>query len=170
MTTIVAGINVDRVWTGDEILDLHAKGKLRDVALQGYCTRADADGTLRFVPFYESTWFRSDEQKMVTQSVDIGTAMKADLDANHPIIRRTPQDRVASMFLRLLTTYKQTGSLAGVPTEVIKKIAGNAWREGQPLTDEVIRGVAAHYLGIGEVDNKAAKQPHAIKDRVPEVG
>lgn len=167
MPTLVAGVDVDRVWTGDEILELHNQGRLRDVTLKGYCTRADADGTIRFVPFYESTWFRMDEGIPVVDTSDLPAQMMADVNANHPIVRRTPQERVASMFLRLMTEYKRTGTLPGVPTELIKQIMGAAWREGEPLTAEVIRAVAAHYLGIGEVDNK--KGNHAIKDRTPEV-
>ena len=65
--TIVAGIDVSRTWSGDEILALHARGKLRDITLEGYCTRAEADESgkvvLRFVPFYESTWFREEQQQ-----------------------------------------------------------------------------------------------------------
>ena len=56
-----------------------------------------------------------------------------------------------------------------MPPDLIKRIAGNAWREGEPLTDEVIRAVAAHYLGVGEVDNKSEGGNYAIKDRTLEV-
>ena len=73
------------------------------------------------------------------------------------------------MSLRLMTAYKQTGTLMGIPPELVRRVAGNAWREGEPLTAEVIRAVAAHYLGVGEVDNKTTGGNHAIKDRTPEV-
>ena len=166
--TIVAGIDVSRPYTGDEVLEMHSRGKLRDVTLEGYCTRVENDGTIRFIPYYESTWFRTEQDRTDHAVPDFRQAMLDDLNANHPIIRRTPQERVASMMLRLMTAYKQTGTLPGVPPDLIKRIVGSAWREGEPLTDEVVRAVAAHYLGIGEVDNKQAKDI-AIKDRTPEV-
>lgn len=168
MPTIVAGIDIDRAYSGDEILDIHRSGRLRDVTLQGYCTRVDVDANIRFVPFYESTWFRSDQDTMVVAEQDIAGPMMADVNANHPIVRRTPQERVASLFLRLMTEYQRSGTLPGISSELITQVMQGSWREGEPLTAEVIRAVAAHYLGVGEVDNKKAKGI-AIKDRTPEV-
>ena len=168
--TIIGGIDVSRSYTGPEVIEMNASGRLRDVTLEGYCSRVDADGSIRFIPFYESTRFRMEEGQAKTQvSYDFADSMLDDVKSNHPIIRRTPQERVASMFLRLMTAYKQTGTLMGIPPELIKRVAGNAWREGEPLTAEVIRAVAAHYLGVGEVDNKTTGGNHAIKDRTPEV-
>lgn len=170
MPAIVAGIDVSRSYTGEEVIEMHNSGRLRDVTLEGYCSRVDADGTIRFVPFYESTWFRMDEEKPTTAvSYDFADAMKRDVETNHPIVRRTPQQRVASMMLRLMTAYKQTGTLPGVPPELIRRVVGNSYREGEPLTAEVVRAVAAHYLGMGETDNKEAGGDYAIKDRTPEV-
>ena len=137
---------------------MHRRGKLRGITLQGYCTRVDGDtGTIRFVPWHESTHFRMDQGKPVRAIADgFGDAMLADINANHPIVRRTPQERVGAMMLRLLASAKGTGTIPGIPPEAITRIVGNAWREGQPLTEEVVRAVAAHYLGIAEVDNKEA--------------
>ena len=164
---IIGGIDVDRTYTGDEVLEMARTPHLRNVTLEGYCTRVEHDGTIRFVPFYESTWFREEQGTPIEQSRDLGAEMMADVNANHPIIRRTPQERVASMFLRLMTEYKRSGTLPGVDPALIKRVAGSAWIEGMPLTDEVIRSVAAHYLGVAEVDNK--KGNFSIKDRIPEV-
>jgi hypothetical protein len=169
VTKIIGGIDVDRTYTGDEVLEMNNKGHLRNVTLKGYCTRVEHDGTIKFVPYWDSTWFRQEQDKAVSVDVDIATPMLEDLKENHPIIRRTPQERVASMMLRLMGEYRRTGSLPGIPTDLIKKIVGNSWREGMPLTEEVVRAVAAHYLGLGEQENKRESHDYAIKDRVPSV-
>ena len=167
--TIVEGIDISRSFTGEEIIAMHARGKLRDITLQGYCTRADSDGTIRFIPWYDSTWFRMDEGKPVRAVAEgFEEAMLDDVESNHPIIRRTPQERVAAMMLRLLAS-SRSGTIPGVPPELIKRIVGGSWREGEPLTAEVVQAVAAHYLGLGEEDNKASKGNFAIKDRTPTV-
>jgi len=167
---IVAGVDISRSYTGEEIIDMHRRGRLRDITLQGYCTRADADGTIKLVPWYESTWFRLDAGKPTqATSRNLAESMLADVNANHPIRRRTPQERVASMMLRLMAEVKRSGTIPGVTPDLIKRVVGNAWQEGQPLTEEVVRAVAAHYLGVGEKENKASKVDFSIKDRTPEI-
>lgn len=163
MPTIVAGIDIDRAYTGDEVLEMHRKGRLRDITLEGYCTRADADGTIKFVPYYESTWFRLDADKPVQSGTNLAERMLADVEANHPIHRRTPQERVASMMLRLMAEYKRSGTLPGVPADLIERVTGSAWREGEPLTAEDIRAVAAHYMGVGEKENRESDRKRVAR-------
>ena len=166
---ILEGVDINRPFTAEEILELHASGRLRNLALKGYCTRADLlEGTLRFIPWYESSAFR---QRTGTQkehiSYDFVDAMREDVERNHPMKRRTPQEKVASMMLRLMAEVKKTGTITGLSQEHIRSIAGESRKEGEPLPAEAIRKVAAHYLGRGEKENKEADshrvtQAHAL--------
>lgn len=153
----IDGIDINKVFTGDEIIDLYNKGKLRSITLEGYCTRADADGTIRFIPFWESTKFRSENNQMKTHiSHDFVETMREEVEHDHPITRRTPQERVASMALRLLSEVKRTGRITGLSDEEVASIVGESWKVGEPLTGEAIRSMSAHLLGKAQVDNREA--------------
>ena len=169
---IIEGVDISKSFTGEEIIEMHRRGKLRDVTLHGYCTRVDLEeGVIRFVPWWDSTLFRMEKQQLVRDhDAHFGETMMADVNANHPIRRRTPQQRVAAMMLRLMAEYRRTGTLPGVSPDLVRRVSGMAWREGTPLTDDAIRAVAAHFLGLGEAHNKEADSGFAIKDRTPQVG
>ena len=61
MAKIIDGIDIERSYTTEEIIDMYHKGRLKPIALVGYCTRANDDGTIGFIPFWESTLFRSEQ-------------------------------------------------------------------------------------------------------------
>lgn len=152
----IDGVDITRTFSPKEIFDMHAKGTLRGVTLKGYCTQVGDDG-IRFVPWYESTRFRMDtDTTRVHVSKDFVPYMQEKLESEHPMRRRTPQQKVAAMMLRLMAEVKRTGSIAGMTAEDIKHITGESWKQGEPMNAETVRKVAAHFLGIGEVDNKAA--------------
>lgn len=154
---VVAGVDIDRTYSPEEIFEMHDKGRLRPITLEGYCTRADEDG-IRFVPYYESTFFRMREGKPQQHvSHDFAPAMRAQLEADHPITRRTPQQRVASMVLRLLADAKQNGTIAGLSEEQIRSITGELWKAGvTEVSTEMVRKVAAHFLFQAEKGNREA--------------
>lgn len=155
--TIIDGIDISRRYTIQEIMDMHAKGKLRPVGVAGYIVRADADGTVGFVPWTQSTLYRSQRDALlVHQSTDFVEAMRQDVEAEHPMRRRTPQERTAAMLVRIMGTAQRYGTVPGLTQEQISTITGAAWREGDPLPAESVRAVAAHFLGIAEKQNREA--------------
>lgn len=152
---IVAGIDIDRVFTGEEIIDLYHKGKLKPIALEGYCTRADADGTIRFIPWYESTRFRYENDSRVSVTPD-GDAMREEVERENPIIRRTPQQRVAAMAMRIMGEVQRSGNAGGLSAEQVRSIVGESFREGEPITGSDVEALAAHFLGKAEKHNREA--------------
>ena len=154
---IIDGIDITRKYAIAEIMDMHAKGKLRPVGVAGYIVRADADGMVGFVPWTESTLYRAERDKLlVHESSDFAEVMRRDVEAEHPMVRRTPQQRVAAMLVRLMGTAQRTGTVPGLTQEQISTITGAAWKEGDPLPADSVKAVAAHFLGIAEKQNREA--------------
>lgn len=152
---IVGGLDIDRVYTFDEIMELYTLGKLKPIALQGYVCRAEG-GMISFVPWYDSTRARLEAGQGTQVHLDVD-AMRADVEAEHPMTRRTPQERVASMMVRLMTEAKRNGTIAGLTDAQISTITGEAWKTGETsITSEMVRRVAAHFLGMAQNRNREA--------------
>lgn len=152
---IVGGVDIDRKYPIEEILKMHAEGKLKPIAVDGYVVRADADGMVGFVPWTESTLFRMERGKtLVHQSDDFAEAMRQDVEREHPIVRRTPQERVAALMVRLMGTAAEVGGIPGLTEAQINAITRMSWREGDPLPATAVQAVAAHFLGIAQNQNR----------------
>lgn len=164
--TIIDGIDVSRVYPAEEILKMWEDGHLREVCLKGYVARANGDGTCGFVPWYEAMDAFNEHRGMRRYTIDQQYVedMKADVEEKHPIVRRTPQQRVAAMVLRLLGDAKRYGTIPGIPKETLQAIAGEYWKIGEPVTEDLIRRVAAYYLGVAEVDNKEADSHRVTRE------
>lgn len=160
---IVNGVNIHKAFSSEEIFELHENGRLRGITLEGYATRVE-EGRIYFVPFYESTLYRM-EHGTTRQWVsnDFQEAMRQDVEQEHPMTRRTPQERVASMVLRLMATVKNTGGLPGFTDEQIKEIVGEGWRSGMPITEDVVRAIVAKFLNVGEQQNREADSHRAVR-------
>ena len=153
---IIGGIDVNRTYTPEDIFEMSRDDRLRNVVLEGYCTRVDDDG-IRFVPWYESTHFRDEQGTPQTHvSHDFVPYMKDKLEREHPIIRRTPQERTAAMALRILGEVKRSGRVTGLSDEELKTIVGESFKAGEPVTGSDIQAVAARLLGTAEKHNREA--------------
>jgi len=147
---LVEGIDVDRVYAADEIGQMYLNGELRNVTLHGYVARANADGTCQFIPAAEAT----DERRgRVYQAKD---DVRASLEEGLPEIRRrTPQQRAASLMLRMFAEAKRAGGIPGLSEEQVRSIVGEYWKAGQTeVTAEMVQRVAAHYLEAAEAEAK----------------
>jgi hypothetical protein len=169
MVQEVAGISTSRGYTPEEIVDMHGSGRLRKVAEAGYVGQGSIEtGLVHFVPFSQSTFFRSDpvdlqEGKATTLTnpliavhEDTLEDRRKKLEEEHPMFRTTPQQKVARMMLRLMSEVKRTGTITGMSDADISAVVGEAWKQGEPLTAEAVQRVAAHLLGVGERTNKEA--------------
>lgn len=160
---IVNGVNIHKAFSSEEIFELHESGRLRGITLEGYATRVE-DGKIWFVPFYESTLFRMEHGKQRQYvSHDFQEWMRQDVEQQHPMTRRTPQERVASMVLRLMATVKNTGGLPGFTDEQIKEIVGTGWAAGMPITEDVVRAIVAKFLNVGEQQNREADSHRSVR-------
>lgn len=154
---IVNGVDIDQGFTGEEIVELHNKGKLKGIVLEGYVTRLDIlDNLIRFVPWHESTWARSEENRTInvdmTEPLEM---MREEVEREHPILRRTPQERVAALALRLMGEVKRDGGRALTPLQR-NRIVGESWKEGEPITGSDVETIAAHFMGKAEQANREA--------------
>lgn len=153
---IIAGVNIHRGYTPEEVFELHDKGLLRPITLEGYATRVD-EGKIWFVPWTESTAFRAEHGKLMQHDISpIFDKMAKDLEEEHPMFRRTPQERTTSMVMRLMATVKQTGGLPGISDADIKALVGNSWKDGSPITEDVVRALVAKLLNVAQNQNRAA--------------
>lgn len=155
---IVGGVDIEQTFTPDDIIEMFKNGRLRTISEQGYCTQGGEDGLLRFVPFWESLAFRT-EQNMGTRtyaSEDFTEVMRQDVEAEHPILRTTPQEKVARMALRIMAEVKRTGRVTGLNDNEMATIMGESWRVGEPVTGEAIQKLSEWLMGRAEVDNRDA--------------
>ena len=164
---VVAGVDLDRKYSIHEIMDMYYRGYLKPIALEGYVVRTDVvDQTVSFVRWDESTFGRQ-ETGVVAQS-DMSAdleAMRQQLEQDHPMRRRTPQERVASMVLRLLDEAKKHGTIPGLSDEEIREITGMYWQTGQTqVTEEMVRRVVSHYLHQAQKSNREADSHRVTRD------
>jgi hypothetical protein len=145
---IVNGVDLDKKYSADDLAELHKSGRLRGITLQGYFWRHEMDGMGGWVHFTDPTANRMTPGSTGGQRIrafeipDPTPQMQADVANESPIRKRTPQERVASMMMRLMQ--------GGLTEDVVKTVVGESWKEGTPLDGETIRRVAAHYLGAAE--------------------
>jgi hypothetical protein len=152
----IDGIDIQRKFTSEEIFDLHRRGKLRSITLEGYVTRVDVlDDTISFVPFWESTKFRDEQGTMVLDEFGLEEKRK-ELEEEHPISRSTPQEKVARFAMRLLAEAKRTGRITGLSDDQHAAILGESWKSGTPLTGTDIEKLSQWFMSRAEVDNKEA--------------
>jgi hypothetical protein len=88
---------------------------------------------------------REDHWDPGTQS----TTTKAAFEDPGIIRRRTPQERLESMSLKIWKTAQENPQMM---ERLLKRVQGLKWQEGQPVTMEQVRAVAETFL------NKAEKE------------
>lgn len=152
---VVGGVDLTRRYTPEDIVDMFGSGRLRAITDAGYCTQGRADGFLYFVPWHESNAFKAENNAWETRSFD-ADAMREDVEREHPMLRRTPQEKVAAMVMRLMADAKAGNGVPGLTEAQVKGITGQTWVSGEPMSETMIRSIAAHLLGIGEATNKEA--------------
>ena len=178
---IVAGVNLSRPHPAEDILDMWEKGILKSITMQGYCARANGDGTCSFVPWYESRLAEDENPRDKAIGDNVWTPkyqggrmayrirpeavaeMKQDIEREHPIVRRTPQQRVAAMVLRLMGEAKRHGRIPGMSDEQLKTIMGEYWKVGDPVTEDMVRRVTAHFLNVAQTDNRRENDRHVTR-------
>jgi len=160
----VDGIDIGQKFTSEEIFDLHRRGKLRSITLEGYVTRVDIlDNTISFVPFWESSKFRDETGQMKMTEFGIEEKRK-ELEDEHPISRRTPQERVAALAMRLVGEIKRSGRVGGLSDEDITQLTSESWKAGEPLLASDARTIAATLLSKAEKENKEAESHRVTRD------
>lgn len=160
---VIDGVDITKQFTAEDILDLFKKGKLRSITDRGYCTQGTEEGTLQFVPYWESVAFRKPKTYISHDFVD---AMREEVEHDHPIRRRTPQERVASMAMRLVAEIKRTGRVGGLTDDEVASLTHESWKAGEPLAMEDARAIAATLLGMAEVDNRESDRHRITRDHM----
>lgn len=150
MTTFIGGLDVDRVYTADEIGMLILSGKIKNVTMQGYVAQANSDGTCRFVPYHKSSISRQRALELnrargieAPRVFEAQFDMQAELEKDLPkITKRTPQQRVDSLAQRI---QPDATVLGADPTEgeAARRIAAGllaeAEKKNEPNADTRLR-------------------------------
>ncbi len=164
-TTIVAGVDINGSYTPEDIVDMFRTGRLRKLTDAGYCTQGREDGTLTFVPYWESLAFRTETGSAKTYVSDNFTeVMRQDVETEHPIVRSSPQEKVARLALRVMGEVKRTGRVTGLSDEELAAIVGESWKVGQPLTGEDLQKLAQWFMGRAEVDNTESESHRVTRE------
>jgi len=61
-----------------------------------------------------------------------------------PVVKRTPEQRLDSMVARLRDAPPESVE------PILKRIAGEYWKAGSPVTVDALRAVASHFLNLTE--------------------
>jgi hypothetical protein len=177
LSLIVGDIDVSRRYALEEIMEMYYAGRLKAVADAGYIVRSDFDhpGQVLFVPASESTLFRMpghntdtgkwEDSKMKTHVFpNLAEDMRKDVEREHPMKRRSGQQKRLSLVKRLLASAKQYGTIPGLTDEQISAMIGEKWKTGVSIvTEDMVARVSAYYLGQGEATNKAADSKRTTK-------
>lgn len=168
--TVVGGVDISRTYTVPEITEMYVKGRLGAAAVEGYIVRAEGDGTIGFVKADESTlsqmmYGRKDKRgvthlrggRVYGTDHPVWEEMRQDIEKEHPMVRRSAQEKKLSMVRRLLNTAQQFGTIPGLTDEQISTMIGEKWTTGvSVVTADMLDRVAARLLGQGEASNKEA--------------
>lgn len=163
MPRIVPG----RKYTRAQLQALVDQSTADELALQGYALRHDVlDDTYTVVHWTNAGGTIGTEDGRQNRKARMAVEPVAfDEKDLPPIVRRTAQQRVDSLMIRLLEAAKTEGR-AFLPDSVIREVVGEAWKDGRvEITAEVVRQVAAHFLQ--RADRVAGR---ASRDRLPQVG
>lgn len=162
---VIDGVDISKSFTPEDIVDLFNRGKLRSITDRGYCTQGTEDGTLRFVPYWESLAFRTENHTEKDYVSDTFVEqMRQDVEREHPILRRTPQERKMAMAMRIAGEYKRSGHIPGMTDPEVQELVGNAWSAGEPMTGEAIVELAKKLIEQGEKDNREADAHRVTRD------
>lgn len=146
---IVAGVDISRKYHFTEIMAMYHKGLLQPIALEGYLVRADVlDGMISFVPWHESSAARAEAGRPASAAFDV-EAMREDVEREHPIVRRTPQQRKDAIAKRL-------AAAPHFSEAVVSEVLTESWKKGEPVTGDQIEAVAAVLMQRAENENRAA--------------
>lgn len=160
---IINGIDTDKVYSADEIVQMYNDGRLRDVALRGFVSRANADGTCQFIHWTKANRLTGDKDHkpgVYTPNFDMVAELEKGLP---PIQKRTPQQRVASLILKILSAAGENEGKLGLTDAQLKEILGESWKAGMPLTMQDARRIAAHFLSAAEVESKKQERSQSAK-------
>ena len=171
---LVDGLDTNKKYTADEVIAMRDSGKLRAVTLKGWFFRFDMDG-MKMVHVTDPTANRLGEPgggRRTFTFDDPTDRIRAGVEADSPIVKRTPQERLAAMTSKLaggetgqeaaaqmllgMLAGKNAGSIGGLTEDQVRSITGKSWAAGDPLDGETVRRVAAQYLG--EAEKKVAEQ------------
>ena len=158
---IIEGVDITKSFDFEEIIAFNNNGKLRAITMQGYCTQGRDDGMLEFVPWQESLHFRTPKTYV---SDDFTEVMRQDVEREHPILRRTPQERKMAMAMRIASEASRTGTIPGMTSVQVQELVGDAWKAGEPLTGEAIVALAQKLIEQGEKDNRESESHRVTRD------
>ena len=141
-------------------------GRLREATERGMVlvqSPNDPEGGYELLPWTATSTRDSGGQAGRVFAIQNGIdKLKADLP---PLLKRTPQQRVESLVLRILEQTLKSGTVPGLNDEAIRGIVGEAWKAGETqVTGEMVRRVVQHYLEMAEkkqdeVDSKFITRP-----------
>lgn len=169
---IIDGLDTSRTYTADEVVEMARNGRLRSLTLKGWFFRSGINkpGVMELVHFTDPTANRMTPGspgrglQRVWEFEDPLPDMKAAVNSESPIVKRTPQQRLASLTTKLMNGERGqdaaakmllqmmagTGAHDGLDDDAVKAITGASWKAGDPLDADTVRRVAARYLGQAE--------------------
>lgn len=163
--TIVGGLDISRTYPIDEIIRLYHSGRLSKVGIEGYIVRADSDGMVGFVKADEGSLSRLMTGKpRVYASDDFVPQMREDIEREHPMVRRSAQERKLALVKRLLSTAKKHGTVPGLSDAQITALIGEKWVTGTSVvTQQMLDRIAQRFMEQGEQLNKEADAGRVTK-------
>jgi hypothetical protein len=170
---IVDGLDTTRTYSADEVIAMRDSGKLREVTMRGWLFRWEPlKGGMKMVHFTDPTANRqapgsTGGRRLRAYTVEFDAdQMRKDVERDHPIRKRTPQERLASMTNKLTQGERGqeaaakmmmdmlqgagSGNMDGLDDDAVKAITGASWKKGDPIDGDTVRRVAARYLGEAE--------------------
>ncbi len=183
---IVDGLDTTKSYSADEVLAMKDDGRLRNVTMKGWFFRFDlAKNAMTMVHVTDPTANRmapgstGGRRRRGFVVADPLPNMKEAVEREHPIVKRTPQERLAAMTSKMMQGERGQdgaarmlidmlsghggGNMDAMTEDQVKQITGVSWKEGDPIDADVVRRVAARYLG--QAERKVAEQASDTRTR-----
>lgn len=126
-----------------QLQSLISASDAKELEFRGYVLRFD----------YNSQMFSVEPWQQVQPGRPHATT--SDFGELTPIVKRTPQQRIESLTLKMLEDVKRSGTIPGADDETMRDLVGEYWKRGRTeVTAEMVRAAAAKLLGMAEAKHE----------------
>lgn len=148
-------------YTIQELSEMVDKRTADALKLKGWVLQSDIlMGKVRLIPWNHAASDNTDPREKQWDTVkkdgpvEIRTRRKFGpapvFDKPAPLVRRTPAARSKSLAARMMLEVQKAGVLPGQNDPRIEQIVGESWKEGEPVTGEMVTTLAAKMLQQAE--------------------
>jgi hypothetical protein len=158
-------LEINKWYPIQEFQNLVDKQKADQLLMRGYVLQSDImSGWVRVVPWHQASGAKEPDIK----KRDPGSSespvqivrqrmFQTTMDKPTPLQKRTPGQRVNSLAAKMMKEVQASGILPGQNDPRVREIVGASFKEGTPVTGDMVQELATRMLERAEKQNERRK-------------